>query len=106
VWVVFGSIWFPLWWYQAIWRRELWDSDYFLSASFYLLNNEMTLLLGICVVLLLLVLSYRFWARFLVWVDRWAGHAHRSSLFTWFDWRCARALQDPALDGWRIRRSW
>jgi hypothetical protein len=70
--VVVGSIWFPLWWYLAIWRRQLWDPGYFLSACSYLLNNEMPFLLGICVVLVLLAFSYRFWARLLVWVDRWA----------------------------------
>lgn len=72
LWVIGGSIWFPLWWYQAIWQRHLWESRFFLSSLGYLLRHEMPFLLGICIILLAIVVSYRWWRRFLTWIDRWA----------------------------------
>jgi hypothetical protein len=73
VWVVVGSIDDPGWWFVAIWGYPLWNSDYFLAGWSYLIHQQKPYLIGICLLFLLPTLSYSFWARFRVWVDRWAS---------------------------------
>ena len=47
VWVVVGSIWFPEWWYVAIWKGEILYSAYLGYGFSFLLNSELTILLCI-----------------------------------------------------------
>src|ERR1022692_3745716 len=71
-WVVVGSVWFPEWLYPVVWNGKIWDSDYLLTGLSGDPFDEMPFRIGICLVLLLLVLSYIFWTGFRNWVQRQA----------------------------------
>ena len=55
VWFLVGSLWFPLWWYDAIFRGDLFDRSYILYGIHYLQNVEPGLLVLLAIGLIVLI---------------------------------------------------
>jgi hypothetical protein len=71
VWVIVGSLWFPEWWYAAIWRGDFLNRGYLAYGWSYLLDSDRWLLL--CMLLIAAVAAMYFYLRrgwFISIVDR------------------------------------
>jgi hypothetical protein len=55
VWFLVGSLWFPLWWYDAIFRGNLFDRSYILYGIHYLQNVQPGLLVLLAIALIVCI---------------------------------------------------
>jgi hypothetical protein len=65
VWFLVGSLWFPLWWYDAIFRGDLFDRSYILYGIHYLQNVQPGLLVLLAIALIVLIVVAQ-WKRLLL----------------------------------------
>jgi hypothetical protein len=65
VWCLVGSLWFPVWWYDAIFRGDLFDGSYLLYGINYLQNDQPGLLVLLAIVLVVLI-ALAYWKRALL----------------------------------------
>jgi hypothetical protein len=71
LWIVVGSVWFPEWWYAAIWRGDLFSSNYQGFGWSYLLDEERWLLFCLAAIAAAAAMLVHFRpSRFLAIVDR------------------------------------
>lgn len=74
LWVIVGSVMYPSWWYEMLWRGEILDPLFISNGCTYLLDNELWLAIAIPILAVISVfITSRVWPRVSRLLDRHGG---------------------------------